>query len=148
MSSRTALMIAASLGAKVYRNKQKEIGWFDLTPTKYAQKTILADCFSQKLEVFHWHGDTFDLPKDAVLLASSEVTKNQGFIIGTKVVGFQFHLETTYNSAKDLIDNFSDELNGGKYIQNASKMLSDLSRFEKINNIMAKILDRLREANS
>ncbi len=143
-----AQLIAASLGAKVYRNKQKEIGWFDLTPTKYAQKTILADCFSQKLEVFHWHGDTFDLPKDAVLLASSEVTKNQGFIIGTKVVGFQFHLETTYNSAKDLIDNFSDELNGGKYIQNASKMLSDLSRFEKINNIMAKILDRLREANS
>lgn len=142
-----AQLIAASLGGRVYRNKHKEIGWFDLTPTKEAKDTVLADCFEKKLEVFHWHGDTFDLPKGATLLASSEATKNQGYIIDNRVVGFQFHLETSYNSAKDLIENFSNELTGDIYIQNAEQMLGNLSKFENINKVMAKILDKLREAN-
>ncbi|MDD5011192.1 MAG: type 1 glutamine amidotransferase [Phycisphaerae bacterium] len=138
-----AQLIAASLGAKVYKNKYREIGWFDLLPTKEAKNTILADCFAKKMDAFHWHGDTFDLPDSAIRLASSEACKNQGFIIDNRVVGFQFHLETTFQSAKDLIDNFSDELNGDKYVQNEKQMLSDLSRFEKINKMMAEILDTL-----
>lgn len=142
-----AQLIAASLGAKVYRNKQKEIGWFDLTPTKDAKNTILADCFSQKMEVFHWHGDTFDLPKGAVHLASSQATKNQGYIIDNRVIGFQFHLETTYQYAKALFDNFPDEIVKEKYIQNAEQALSDLGKFEKINAIMSKILDTIRNAH-
>ncbi len=143
-----AQLIAASLGAKVYRNTQKEIGWFDLTPTKDAQKTILADCFSQKIEVFHWHGDTFDLPKGAVHLASSEATKNQGFIISDKVFGFQFHLETTFEYAKALFDNFPEEIIKAKHIQNAEQALADSGKFEKINAVMSQILDAIRNANS
>jgi len=138
-----AQLIAASLGAKVYKNKHREIGWFDLTPAKEAKNTILADCFSEKMDAFHWHGDTFDLPNGAIPLASSEATKNQGFIIGNRVVGFQFHLETTFQSAKDLIDNFPDELTGEKYIQNAEQMLVESDRFKKINAIMAQILDAI-----
>ena len=142
-----AQLIAASLGAKVYRNKYKEIGWFDITPAEEAKKTVLADCFAEKMDAFHWHGDTYDLPKGAVLLASSEATKNQGFIIDNRVVGFQFHLETTFKSAKDLIDNFAHELNGDKYVQNAEQMLADLPRFDRINKVMSAILDKLQEAN-
>jgi GMP synthase-like glutamine amidotransferase len=142
-----AQLIAASLGAKVYPNKIKEIGWFDLNPAKEAKHTILADCFSGKINAFHWHGDTFDLPKDANLLASSEATKNQGFIIGSKVIGFQFHLETTVEYAKALYDNFPNEIKNEKYIQNAEHVFSDLSRFEKIHKMMAKILDTVRQAN-
>ncbi|MFA5291448.1 MAG: type 1 glutamine amidotransferase [Phycisphaerae bacterium] len=142
-----AQLIAASLGAKVYKNKYKEIGWFDLIPTKNAKNTILTDCFAWRMDAFHWHGDTFDLPAGAVRLASSEATKNQGFIIDNRVVGFQFHLETTLNSAKDLIDNFSNELNGDKYVQGEKEMLSDTSRFDKINKVMSSILDKLQKAN-
>jgi len=140
-----AQLIAAALGAKVYRNKYKEIGWFDLMPTNDAKKTILADCFAETQNAFHWHGDTFDLPKDAIHLASSTACKNQGYVIDNRVVGFQFHLETTFDSAKDLIDNFANELTGDKYIQTAEQMLSDLSRFERINQNMARILDNLRQ---
>lgn len=143
-----AQLIAASLGAKVYKNKYKEIGWFDLTPAKESQNTILADCFAKKSEVFHWHGDTFDLPKGAALLASSEACKNQGFIIDDRVVGFQFHLETTPESAKDLIGHCLNELDGSRYVQSETQMLSDVSRFDKINKMMCSVLDKLREKNT
>ena len=143
-----AQLIAAALGVKVYRNKYKEIGWFDIMPSNDAKKTILSDCFAETQDAFHWHSDTFDLPKGAIHLASSQACKNQGFIIDNRVVGFQFHLETTFKSAKDLIDNFSDELNGDKYVQSESEMLSDMSRFDKINKVMCSILDKLRQANS
>ncbi len=139
-----AQLIAASLGAKVYKNKYREIGWFDMTPTKEAKNTILADCFAKKMEAFHWHGDTFDLPDGAIRLASSNACKNQGFIIDNRVIGFQFHLETTLNSAKDMIDNFPDELNSDKYVQSEEQILSDLPRFDKINKVMCSILDKLQ----
>ena len=47
--------------------------------------------------MFHWHGDTFDLPLDAVPLAKSRLYKNQAFRYGNKVYGFQFHIEVTQN---------------------------------------------------
>ncbi|MEN6385643.1 MAG: type 1 glutamine amidotransferase [Phycisphaerales bacterium] len=138
-----AQLIAACLGAKVYKNENKEIGWFDLIPSSEAKNTILASCFSEKINAYHWHGDTFDLPKGATLLASSKVTKNQGFIIGTKVIGFQFHLETNYKYAKALYDNFPNEIKKEQYIQNARIALSDLNKFENINLKMSEILDTL-----
>ncbi|MEE9496142.1 MAG: amidotransferase, partial [Desulfobacterales bacterium] len=55
------------------------------------------------MEVFHWHGDTFEIPKGAKLLASSEACRNQGFVIDSRVIGLQFHLETTSGSAAALI---------------------------------------------
>ena len=143
-----AQLISACLGAKVYKNKYKEIGWFDITGTKEAQDTILADCLRQKLKVFHWHGDTFELPKGASLLASSAACKNQGFMIDSRVIGFQFHLETTFKTAKDLIEHCGNELDGSQYIQSEKEILSDMSRFDKINKVMCSILDNLRQANS
>lgn len=138
-----AQLIAAALGAKVYKNKYKEIGWFDLIPSGKAKNTILADSFAENINAFHWHGDTFDLPKGAIHLASSDACKNQGFIIDNHVVGFQFHLETTLDYVKDLVNNFPDELNGGKYVQSPQQILSDLPRFDKINKDMTRILDTL-----
>ena len=85
-----AQLIAHALGAKVYAGAQKEIGWSTLQ---------LADVPNQPLSalnntpVLHWHGDTFDLPQDAQLLASSELYPHQAFQYGHNVFGFQFHLE-------------------------------------------------------
>jgi GMP synthase-like glutamine amidotransferase len=143
-----AQLIAAALGAKVYKNKYKEIGWFDIMPSNDAKKTILSDCFAETQDAFHWHGDTFDLPKGAIHLASSQACKNQGFVLDNRVVGFQFHLETTQATAKDLIEHCRNELDGSKYVQSESEMLSDISRFDRINNVMCSILDKLQQANS
>ncbi len=143
-----AQLIAACLGAKVYKNKYPEIGWFDITGTKGASETILADNFRGKIKAFHWHGDTFELPKGASLLASSAACKNQGFIIGNRVVGFQFHLETTFKMAKDLLEHCANELDGSKYVQSEKEILSDMSSFDKINRVMCSIIDDLQRANS
>ena len=87
-----AQLIARTMGAQVRRNAAKEIGWFDLRFTDAAAEDPLFRDL-QKETVFHWHGETFDLPDGAQLLASSELCRNQAFRIGDRVYGLQFHLE-------------------------------------------------------
>ena len=107
----------------------------------------MADIFSQQTEVFHWHGDTFEIPRGAALLASSDACAHQGFVLDNRVVGLQFHLETTPVSARALVENCSQELDNSRYVQPAEKILSDESRFERINAIMAAVLDKMQVCN-
>jgi hypothetical protein len=79
----------------------------------------------KKLVAFHWHGNTFDLPEGATLLASSEACRNQGFIVADRIFGLQFHLETTPESAKALIENCRHELDSSRYVQSDSKLFCD-----------------------
>jgi len=90
-----AQLIARSLGAKVYRNPEKEIGWFDIHFTADGLGDPLFGGLPASETVFHWHGETFDLPSGAVLLASSRACRNQGYRVGGTVYGLQFHLEVT-----------------------------------------------------
>ena len=143
-----AQLIAAALGAKIYKNPDREIGWFNINPHTEAADTILASVFSSPIEVFHWHGDTFDLPVKAKLLASSDACNNQGFIFADRVVGLQFHLETTPESARELINNSRDELDGSSYVQSEKEMLSKPQRFARINQTMTAVLDALEASSS
>jgi GMP synthase (glutamine-hydrolysing) len=86
-------LIAKALGAGVYKNGEKEIGWYDLSPTDAGRSDPLFSHFSATEKVFQWHGDTFDIPEGAVLLASSPLCRNQAFRYGENVYGLQFHLE-------------------------------------------------------
>jgi GMP synthase (glutamine-hydrolysing) len=138
-----AQLIANVLGAQVKKNHFKEIGWFNIERAKGVDKTILGKVFPGNIEVFHWHGDTFDIPERAILLASSEACHNQGFIIDNRVIGLQFHLETTLSSAKALIENCKNELTGGKYIQTEAEIISSESKFAKINKVMQSIIKQL-----
>jgi GMP synthase-like glutamine amidotransferase len=89
-----AQLIACALGATVRRNSAKEIGWYGLDFTEAAGSDRLFDGLSMET-VFHWHGETFDLPPGAELLASSGLCRNQAFRAGERVYGLQFHLEVT-----------------------------------------------------
>jgi len=86
-------LLAKALGAKVKKNPEKEIGWYDVSPTEEGVADPLISTFSGVEKIFQWHGDTFDLPKGAVRLASSPLCRNQAFRMGDNVYGFQFHLE-------------------------------------------------------
>ncbi|MPZ77965.1 MAG: amidotransferase [Deltaproteobacteria bacterium] len=88
-----AQLIAKTLGAAIYPNHQKEIGWYDLRPTVEAAQDALLKSFGQTEKVFQWHGDTFDIPTGAVHLAASPLCSNQAFRYSERVYGLQFHLE-------------------------------------------------------
>ena len=90
-----AQLIAKALGAHVYKNTLTEIGWAPITFTNAAQRDPLFAHLPPSETVFHWHGDTFDLPDGADLLASSAVSRHQAFRLGDRVYGLQFHLEVT-----------------------------------------------------
>jgi len=99
-----AQMVAHCLGAEVYPGPYKEIGWYHIELTGDGLKDPLVrrlathpqvGDFWKRFKVFHWHGDTFDLPLGAVLLASSELYKNQAFRYGDNIYAFQFHIEVT-----------------------------------------------------
>jgi len=142
-----AQLIADALGGRIYKNRHREIGWFNITRLAQASNTILSEAIPEQAEVFHWHGDTFDIPQGAVALASSEACENQGFIMDDRIVALQFHLETTPESASLLVENCGDELDGSAYVQSGSELLSNSQRFTSINQIMLSVLEALeREA--
>jgi GMP synthase (glutamine-hydrolysing) len=87
-----AQIMAKALGARVYKGKRKELGWGPIELADAGRKSALAE-LGPRAAVLHWHGDTFDLPQHATLLASTGITPNQAFAIGSKVLGLQFHLE-------------------------------------------------------
>lgn len=88
-----AQLTAAALGAEVTRHQEREIGWYDLSPTSEGRADPVLREMGAAARVFQWHGDTFGIPPGAVRLAGSAVCENQAFRYGDNVYGFQFHLE-------------------------------------------------------
>jgi len=94
-----AQLIARALGASVYPGPEKEIGWRPLLVTDPGRASPIRHLAAENSFMFHWHGDTFDLPQDAVLLASTEVCPHQIFSWGESTLAFQCHPEVR---ARDL----------------------------------------------
>lgn len=88
-----AQLMARALGAKVYPGPQKEIGWKSINLTPAGKNSSLKFLTPELTPVFHWHGDTFDLPQGATLLASTEICPHQAFRWGKNALALQFHLE-------------------------------------------------------
>jgi GMP synthase (glutamine-hydrolysing) len=88
-----AQLIARALGARVSRNPQKEIGWYDVLPTADGERDPLFAHFNGSEKIFQWHGDTFEIPHGAVHLATSTACPNQAFRYADNVYALQFHLE-------------------------------------------------------
>jgi len=143
-----AQLIADVLGAKIYPNKYKEIGWFPIQKIQKTAETRLADFLPREIDAFHWHGDTFDIPEGAIHIAKSAACENQGFIYDDHIVALQFHLETVEQSAKHLIANCEDEITEGPFIQSSSAIFADKERFIKINLLMNELLNHLAFVSS
>ncbi|GAB4128389.1 MAG: type 1 glutamine amidotransferase [Thermogutta sp.] len=90
-----AQLLAKTLGARVYPNAVKEIGWYDIHLTEASGDDALFLGLPGELVTFQWHGDTFDLPQGAVLLAFGPQCRHQAFRFGTHAWGLQFHPEMT-----------------------------------------------------
>ncbi len=97
-----AQIMAKALGARVYAGPQKEIGWYDIELTEDGLRDPVmkklavhprAGDFWKRFKVFHWHGETFDIPEGALRLARSALYPNQAFRFGRLAYAFQFHIE-------------------------------------------------------
>ncbi|GAK57553.1 glutamine amidotransferase class-I [Candidatus Vecturithrix granuli] len=140
-----AQFIADALGAKVFPNPHKEIGWFPIELTAEGRTSWLLREFPKKFQVFHWHGDTFPLPQRAIPLARSQACEQQAFLYQECVLALQFHLETTRHSAEQLIANCRNELVDAPFIQPAEIMLADDQKFTNINHFMRLLLTKLEQ---
>lgn len=140
-----AQLIAKVLGSDVHPNAHKEIGWFEVSKSKGAGASPAGAAFSGRTTAFHWHGETFDLPPGAVHLAQSEACRHQAFAYQDRVIGLQYHLETTPASAAALIENCANELVEGPFIQTADELLAEASRFDRINAEMERLLNYLQQ---
>jgi len=128
-----AQLLASALEKPVYPGKEKEIGFFSLHFNEAALSHSLFRHFSDVYPAFHWHGDTFDLPEGAQLMASTEVCSNQAFVIAEKrtneeapkyrALGLQFHLEMDEQGIECMIKMDEEELmQGGALVQSADEI--------------------------
>ncbi len=136
-----AQIIADAMGARVYRNPVKEIGWLPIRPVPVPEGNY---CFGQECVAFHWHGETFDLPKGAVRLAESDGCENQAFQLSRNAIGLQFHLEATPESVSALLENCRDELVPGPFVQSEHEIRAvPAESYRAINLIMSDVMSYL-----
>ena len=95
-----AQLLAASLGARVYSGARPEIGIMPVYLTVEGQQDTVFSGIPPKLLTFQWHGETFDVPEGAILLASSPAYPNQAFRWKEKAYGVQFHVEVSADMAE------------------------------------------------
>ena len=139
-----AQLLADGLGSRVYAGSHREIGWFPVRLTAAGQRTALTEGLPAVTTVFHWHGDTFDLPPGAVHLFESEACANQAFLLDNRILGLQFHLESTPETVQQLLTHCRDELVPGPFIQGVAQIADTVpERFARINNLLETLLDRL-----
>lgn len=104
-------LMAAALGAKVYPGTQGvELGWAPVRLTEAGLQHALADAAGGDLPVLHWHGDTFDLPQGATLLASTSRYAHQAFAVGGYGLALQFHVETDANELEQWFVAFAGDI--------------------------------------
>ena len=103
-------LLASVLGARVRPSGAKEIGWFPVTLERIARQDPLFERAPKTFDAPHWHGDVFDLPRDAVHLARSEATEHQAFRFGEATYGLLFHLEAEVDTIRRMASAFASEL--------------------------------------
>jgi GMP synthase (glutamine-hydrolysing) len=86
-------LMAKALGSRVFAGPVKEIGWGSVALTREGASSCLNPLGEADARVLHWHGDSFDLPDGAQLLASNAHYENQAFAYGRNALALQFHLE-------------------------------------------------------
>lgn len=136
-----AQLIALSLGAEAKVSPQKEIGMYPVQLTAQAGDDPVFSTWPHSLEVMHWHGEMAGFAQGCVLLAKSEGCPIQAFRYGDRVYALQFHLEMTKDLAQEMIENCSDDLIPGSFIQDARSILE--ADFTAMNKRMIEVLEYL-----
>jgi GMP synthase (glutamine-hydrolysing) len=143
-------LIAQAIGGRVYKGPKKEIGWFNVNITDHGQKSLFEGIKHKTLSVFQWHGDTYDLPPTADVMASSTLYP-QAFRYGT-AVGIQFHLEVNGEMIQTWLQEYSEEIFKERInphdikLNNERKNVADLNEACKVvYSNFSKLIDNKRK---
>jgi len=131
--------IARALGAAIVSNPVKEIGWLPVfyDPAQTAEPAWLNQ-FDPPQTVFHWHGETFELPQGATRLLSSEHCQNQAFLFKDNVLAFQCHIEMTTDMVDEWSSLYEDELiQPSDTVQTREQMLMHSKQYIRSLNKLA-----------
>jgi GMP synthase-like glutamine amidotransferase len=141
-----AQLIASALGARVYKNPTKEIGWFPVNLSGEVKESRFSLHWPDSFNALHWHGDTFDLPAGARRTAFSLATRNQSFEYGARTVALQYHIESTPESVKRLVTGCPDEIVPGyPYIQSAAEIIQYNEAFIPMKKLLFGMLDTMSD---
>lgn len=138
-----AQLIADVLGARVYPNKNKEIGWFPVELTREGKNSPLMGALPPVFMGFHWHGETFDIPSGATHLARSAGCENQAFSYNEKVLALQFHPEINIPLSQLLVMRAKDDLKQGDFIQSEAEILGNRDGVRQNGNYIVGLLNTL-----
>ncbi len=134
-------LLANILGAEVKKNPAPEIGIYEVKLTLSGKKDPCLAGFHSRFSVFQWHGDTFDLPPGAELLASGKDCLNQAFRL-KNVLGLQFHLEIGSKEARKWVEKYHQEL---RFVKKTKKQIVDECRLKEseMKKSAFKLMDNL-----
>ena len=138
-----AQLIADAMGGKVYQNPEYEIGWFPIQTLDAVRQYPLFSHFPAEFTALHWHGDTFDLPPGATLLASTGACANQAFICEGNVVGLQFHAEVRPEDVRLFVEAETAPLPAGKYVQSFEEIIGGDKYIPAIHRLLNEVLDAM-----
>ncbi|MBN1353980.1 MAG: type 1 glutamine amidotransferase [Candidatus Omnitrophica bacterium] len=124
-----AQLLARAGGAEIKKAQARELGWYKISITEKAREDTLFKGLNSEIEVFQWHEDSFSVPKDGTLLASSKVC-NQAFRIGN-LYGLQFHFEVIPEMVENWIDSYDGDISRIDKKTMATYAHRNKSEFEK-----------------
>lgn len=133
-----AQLLAASLGSKVYKGTNPEVGTYPVGLSQEAANDPVFHGLPQNFSVFQWHSDTFDLPDGAVRLAESDLYQNQAFAYGS-AYGIQFHVEVGADLASEWaqVDSYRDALESLYGPDGTQQVLGELAATAEPNRSLA-----------
>jgi GMP synthase-like glutamine amidotransferase len=136
-----AQLIAHVLGARVFANRHKEIGWWPIEWTDAARATSRWSPLCEAQRVFHWHGDTCGLPAGAEHLARTDACEHQAFALGDRVLALQFHVEMTRAGVDALLTHGAADLAPGLYVQTAAAIRAGAHELGTLHALLERWLD-------
>jgi GMP synthase-like glutamine amidotransferase len=137
-----AQVLADILGGRVHQNPWHEIGWYPVNKTLAAAQSPLV-ALPDGQHLLCWHGDNFDLPKEAVLLAFSAACPHQAFGYGSQILGLQFHPEIGPGDIDAMIgDCGADFALNGPWIQTEAEIRRDAALYAAaVEETFGRVLD-------
>lgn len=137
-----AQMLAEVLGAKVERNREREMGWHPVTLSDAARAHPLFKDFPAQFTPLHLHGDCFTAPPGTTPIGASEACSQQGFIWKNRAIGLQFHIEFTEYNVRRVLKECGNDFGSGPYVQTPAEVLNP-QKLQSSQQLMSKLLEKI-----